>query len=303
MIYSTLHKLKVSHWVGKHFITTRSIFFKIVYGLIRRINLHIRVKKNGINTLIPIREGVGFLNLLSDYERWMDKLLPKLFHEDDVFIDIGANTGQTLLKVLTRYSSVEYFAVEPNEQCAVYLSELCRLNGFSNVKIWNYAFSDVEGETELLLRYDDDILGTTTPSFRKFTKYAFTKKVNMLRGDSIILSSDIERISLIKIDVEGGESKVVGGLLDTLQRFEPYVLCEILPLVSRDSAVAAFRKNSAKELLQMIKSLRYQIFNLSNMKLIESTDDLSSSLESSNYLFVPENKMEMITGIFSNDRS
>jgi hypothetical protein len=52
--------------------------------------------------------------------------------------------------------------------------------------------------------------------------------VKVKRLDTLICEYGIERVDLIKIDVEGHEPAVLEGLGDYLRRFSPTILIEIL---------------------------------------------------------------------------
>lgn len=296
MIYSALHKLRISHYFGKKLLTEKFILFRLFYAIFRKIDLSRRIQINGKTFIIFLKKGIGISNFFKDYELWMDQWLPKLINNSghDVFIDIGANTGQTLLKVQSHFPNIPYYAIEPNKHCVDYLHDLCEVNQFSHVRILNYALADRQGETELLMRYPDDLLATTSPSFRKYTRYSSKMKVPMISGDSLIDEEKLKNISVIKIDVEGGEAKVIDGLRQSIQRFQPYIICEVLPLNSKDKSVSNYRRSSARHLMETLESLDYAIFNIHHAEQIFHIDELSSSLESSNYLFLPKNKIKAI---------
>jgi FkbM family methyltransferase len=294
-MYNTLHKFKISHVIDRNIITEKFLPFKLFYKLFKKLNCSRKVNRNGASFTILIKRGMGIMNFISNYETWLDEILPMLIEKEDaVFFDIGANTGQTMIKVLPHFPKVRYYAFEPNGSCVDYLQSLCALNHFSTVKIFDYALSDTEGEVELLMRYQDDMLATTSPKFRKFTKYATKKKVRMTTGDALVSKESLAEISIIKIDVEGGEAKVIEGLLKTIKSFQPLILCEILPIISEDKGVTEYRKFSASQMLSRMYDLNYSILNIATGNLIKGIKDLSSSLESCNYLFVPKSKNELI---------
>lgn len=268
--------------------------FRLIYGLFKKLNWSKKVRRNGIPYTILIKNGMGVMNFAADYELWLDTILPKLIdNESGVFLDIGANTGQTMLKVLPRFPDVSYFAFEPNENCVSYLQALCEVNNFKNVKILEYALSDSDGEAELLTRYQDDILATTTHTFRKFTKYSIKKKVRMTTGDALVKAENLTKISVIKIDIEGGEARAIDGLLDTIKTFQPYIICEIAPLPTEDQGVTAFRTMSANQILSRLTELNYIAINIVTRKRINQVEDLSTSLESCNYLFLPNTEAHL----------
>ncbi len=295
-MYNRLHKFKISHILSRNFLTDSFLPFRLSYKLFKKLNWSKKVHRNGASFTILIKDGMGVMNFISKYETWLDDILPKLIEkEDGVFFDIGANTGQTMIKVLPRFPSIHYLAVEPNEHCVNYLKALCEANQFNSVKIFECALSNFLGEAELLSRYQDDILATTSHSFRKFTKYSTRKTVPQTTGDALIAKENIKEISVIKIDVEGGEANVIDGLVYTIKTFQPYIICEITPMVSKDSGVATFRTNSANQLINSLHRLNYIIVNIVTGMRISGIEDLSTTLESCNYVCVPENKAHLVS--------
>lgn len=289
-MYNTLHKLKLSHSIGRNFLTIDFLPFKLFYQLLTKVNISFKKNINGVTYKIPIYKGMGFGNLIPNYETWFDKTLQKIVpkHKEIVFIDIGANTGQTILKILPYFPKVNLYAVEPNPHCISYIQHLCSLNNFKKITILKTAFSNKKGVTKLQLRYNDDILGTTTSSFRKYTKYAFSVEVPLITGDAALTKH--KNIDFIKIDVEGGESKVIEGLTETLKKFSPTIICEVLPVFVKDVEVKKFRIQSATLLFSILDKLNYTIFNIQLKQIVYNVTNLSNSLESCNYLFIPENR-------------
>lgn len=287
---------KISHMIGRNILSESFLPFRLIYKLVRKVNFTWNVNRNGSRFKILIKDGMGVMNFVSDYEPWLDKVLPTLLDKKDaVFLDIGANTGQTMIKVLPRFPEVRYFGVEPNEYCVKYLEALSKANDFKSVKIFPYAMSDSDGQIELLTRYHDDILATTTPSFRKFTKYAIKKRVRTIKGDDLIEQENITELSLIKMDIEGGESRAIQGLLNTIKKFQPYIICEIAPLLTEDKGVTVFRTHSVNNILANLLDLNYSVMNIVTGNLINQVEDLSDSLDSCNYLFMPDSKLALLT--------
>lgn len=295
MLYSFLHKFKFLHYLSKKKLTEKSLTFQVFFFFFKKVRWSKKVSKKGAKYKIQLKNGVGIMNFISDYETWLDDLLPKLLNSSEgIFIDIGANTGQTLLKVVPFFPEVKYYAIEPNYNCVEYLHSLCKINSFQSVTILNYALSNKEGETELLVRYKDDLLGTTTPSFRKFTRYAVKIKVPLKIGDNLFAQIKLNGNCILKIDVEGGESNVLEGFVNTIKLYNPYIICEILSLISKSEEVRKFRESKAKKIISIMLDLDYKIINIIDKKNIKNIYDLSTTLESCNYLFFPQIKENLI---------
>lgn len=288
MLYSLLHRIKLSHWLGKRILTDRFIPFRLFYRLLALFRFDVSVRRNGKKMKIPIRNGVGYMNLLPDYEKWLDLQLKRLIQENEpTILDIGANVGQTLLKAKSLFPACSYHAVEPNPCCIDYLEHLCQTNQFVGVYLHALALSNEAGNVPLQIRFKDDILATTTPTFRIYTRYDRTIQVPTTTGDELIQGQNIARIDLIKIDVEGGENKVLAGLRKSIGRFRPLILCEILPLHSKSEEVTSFRTKGARQIFTLCKEFNYEIINLASSRKVDKTSQLSSSLEESNYLLIP----------------
>ena len=91
---------------------------------------------------IPVIQKVGFSNLFMS-EPWMIDILKIVLPIDGKnFIDVGANIGQTLLKLRSVSSKINYIGFEPNPICVNYISKLIEENNFSNTQIIPSGISD-----------------------------------------------------------------------------------------------------------------------------------------------------------------
>lgn len=292
-MYQFLHQFKLSHQISKRILSTNFPPFRLCYRLFKRLKWKKTKVINGNVFHIHLENGIGLVNFISDYEPWLDKLFAALITEDSGYVvDVGANVGQTLLKVMGQHRSAPYLAIEPNAQCVQYLEKLCQDNQLNQVKVIPTALSNHTGSTELLVRFDDDLLATTSPDFRKFTNYSSSVSVPVVKGDDLIQELGISNISLIKVDVEGGECLVLAGLCETIKKDQPIVLCEILPLISKSEEVERFRKESAQQLINTVHQLDYILLNIQTKELVSNIEALSSSLESANYLLVHQSRKE-----------
>jgi hypothetical protein len=115
----------------------RSIFISLLRKNLRIINITFPKRIGNQTFYIPLLGGAGLSNLKS-HEVWMDDLLEKLLlSENDVcsFFDIGANIGQTLLKVRAISKKVHYIGFEPNPGCVHYLNHLVANNSHYHEKM------------------------------------------------------------------------------------------------------------------------------------------------------------------------
>ena len=98
--------------------------------LLEKINLTYNITLNKKRIKIPIVSGIGYSTIWTT-ELWMiDILKILLFLKDGVFIDIGANIGQTLIKLKCVNPDTQYFGFEPNPSCVFYMRELIKKGTF-----------------------------------------------------------------------------------------------------------------------------------------------------------------------------
>src|SRR5664279_5512891 len=100
-----------------------------------RFNLpfSLKAKRRGVKMKIPLgASGVG-LNDVRHHLTWSGSWKASVFERlvqkrQPVFVDIGANTGQTLLEIFSTHPDATYVGFEPIPSCAAYLSSLIQAN-------------------------------------------------------------------------------------------------------------------------------------------------------------------------------
>ncbi|MFC6826858.1 FkbM family methyltransferase [Halopelagius fulvigenes] len=175
---------------------------------------------------IPTRNEFSDLDTLEE-RPVLEALLGEL-RPDDVFYDVGANVG---LYSCLAADAVEppVFAFEPHPENADRLAQNVAHNG-ANVSQYRYALAAEEGTAELALALDKvgsaghSLVGT--PGKSGYGRVEVRKR----RGDELVESEGLPEPTVVKIDVEGAEHKVLDGLAETLSRPScRLVYCEVHP--------------------------------------------------------------------------
>jgi len=178
--------------------------------------------------IIPILGGVGSINL--HYRRdWMFFILSRLISmKSGSFLDVGANLGQTLITFKDTNNHGTYFGFEPNPLCVSYLSELVKANNFLNCFVIPVGLSNTNQLAKLY--YPDDVRspGASISEHIRSSVNNHSSIVATFKLDEVVNHLNIEDIHIIKIDVEGLESEVLEGMSETLQKFRPFIICEVL---------------------------------------------------------------------------
>lgn len=166
------------------------------------------------------------------------------------FIDIGSNVGFFTLAVASHFPRAKVWAFEPNPDVASILERSLEMNGFSDrVRVHRLAISDVEGTVDFIV---DDAnsghcrLGQPSHATRTFG-------VRSIIWDQWVKSTDADVVpTVIKIDIEGAETKAIRGMRNFLIQHRPHLILEAF-----DNQLQEFG-SSQVELIRLTEELGYR---------------------------------------------
>jgi FkbM family methyltransferase len=147
---------------------------------------------------------------------------------DDVFFDIGANTGLYTLFAAKRRSAARVVSFEPYPPNVRLLKRDAERNELLNVDVRSEALSDSAGTVEFDQPEQEDAgYGSGSIEIDSGDSDS-TVKVPAKNGDELIANDEVPTPNLIKIDVEGAEPLVIEGLESALSNPDcRLVYCEI----------------------------------------------------------------------------
>jgi FkbM family methyltransferase len=141
------------------------------------------------------------------------------------YCDVGANIGQHAL-FMSQYAATVH-AFEPFDAVSERLLAQVKLNNIENIHLHRFGLSDV---TEKLPFYAPTGSNQGIGSFDKDTLSKGNVETGALalhNGDEFFANYPIQSVDLMKIDVEGFESKALAGLATTLAKNRPIAVCEV----------------------------------------------------------------------------
>ena len=150
--------------------------------------------------------------------------------DDAVCLDVGANIGLYSLALASVASRGKVYAFEPSPATFDYLRRNVEDNGLANVESFKLAVGDqAEGTVHF-----HDIPFFSAGSFAAEDGSFLTSEVlgsNYFEApattlDAFVAENGIDRVDLIKIDVEGAELSVLEGATETLSSMQPKVALE-----------------------------------------------------------------------------
>ena len=154
-------------------------------------------------------------------------LVKELLNPNSVFFDIGANIGQYLYMAEMATSVDNIYGFEPNKDLSRRLKVL-----FPKLHIENIALSNSNGNASFKIPLKKKIeihtRGTLNTSFiddNEDDSKVISVKTKTL--DSFFEEKKINRIDLIKVDVEGYERYIIEGAKRTLNTYSPKIIVEI----------------------------------------------------------------------------
>ena len=183
-------------------------------GLAPYLNLRLPAEICGTRMRIPILDGMGRDNLDPAREWWLDRHYRAILAASPqaVVLDVGANVGQTLLRIKALSPNQAYVGFEPNPFCCFYLNQLISANDFSNCRIVPVGLGEEPEIVPLYKSSSTDPAASTVKNFRPSEHYTAEVPVAVFDGDRALKALGISSVCLIKVDVEGGELEALRGL-------------------------------------------------------------------------------------------
>jgi FkbM family methyltransferase len=190
------------------------------------------------------------------YEPEVTALLCRLLPGKRCVFDVGANIGfHTLLMGALLEGRGTVYAFEPLlEACALLVRNLVH-NGMSAVRAELAALSNCDGAMSLFLPANQ--VYTNASLIAGFTHQDIQLPIMSQRFDTYCRSNGIERVDLIKIDVEGAEQRVLEGMGGLLNCWRPDIILEVLAPYAAD--LDAFFRGSAYRMFQIRMDALYEV--------------------------------------------
>jgi FkbM family methyltransferase len=177
-----------------------------------------------------------------------------------VFIDVGANMGYgSLLASKAVGKEGRVFALEPSSRDFARLSENIALNSLQQVIFpRRLAISERNGTAQLLISSEErsalNTLGVEISC--KGVEKISTEEVGTSTLDAFVEKEEIERIDVIKLDVEGSEVGALLGARGTLKKYRPALIlgvnCSALKSCNTDRG----------ELQRVINEVGYRVYQI-----------------------------------------
>lgn len=175
---------------------------------------------------LDLSDWIQRLYYLRETEDQKLALMRSLLPPDGVFVDIGANVGLFTVAMASRLENGRVWAYEPVPENVRKLQNNVRINGFTNVRVRPVAVGDRVDSVQL--RVPPDHSPGSTSSIAEIAGRPNWVPVGP-PVEQVTLDTDfkLDRLELIKIDVQGQEYAVLDGASEVIRRFRPRIIVEM----------------------------------------------------------------------------
>lgn len=166
--------------------------------------------------LVWVEHEVGGVRV--DTHEWPQReLLVRLLPPGGVFLDVGAHVGLYTLALAGKASRV--IAVEPNPAAAAQLRANLALNDVTNVDVLEVAAWDGAAPLDL---------SNPQPPTGEMSGWMRTLPVEngQIWGQRLDMALDLDRLDLVKVDVEGADLHALRGMSGLLHEHRPVLFVE-----------------------------------------------------------------------------
>ena len=219
-------------------------------------------RRRGVGTVwvpIPGAEEIALESYYAAFESYYKTCEPqtkqwmaKCIQPDFVCLDAGANVGYFTILMARMANRGIVYSFEPTETIEMLRSNLSA-NGTDNVLVFPHALGRQTGDF-------------FEPIFRIWGRRAEWKKYSFVAIDDFVAESNVKRLDLLKIDVDGFDVEVLEGARKTLLQLKPRVVIELNHALST-------RQASVSDAFAIMKEAGYPSIRV---------------LDKENYLFLTE---------------
>ncbi len=199
---------------------------------------------------LNLSEPLTLRRLVGQYERTKMGLFRRCIKDGMVVVDVGANLGDfTLVAAKAVGPRGKVVAFEPDPQNFGWLTKSVDRNGFKNIEIRQEALSANEGTAPFFL---SDVSGWHTLKAGQIPLSGERAPITVQTRPLDTLALD--RLDVVKIDVEGAEYEVLSGAERHLTQFRPLLFVDL------HASMGA----NVDGVTRMLRGLSYKLYGIGN---------------------------------------
>ncbi len=224
---------------------------------------------NGRTFTIQGRDGDPYfdhLNVEGGANEFLFYTASRFVREGDVVFDVGANIGVTTCALSAAAGSGTVYSFEPGPETYALLTQTIATNGLSNVRAQQLALAATAGTLDFLANPVSGSASHLAPASRALGGSNLQVQVRTL--DEFAASNGLNRIDLIKIDVEGFELDVLQGAAAILATRQSKVFLEF-----NSYTLIAFGNQNPRAVLEFLTGTFPNVYRLIEGQLVAISSD------------------------------
>lgn len=252
---NNIKNYKKKYGFGKAF----RAFYHYGYLAIKKTQLNFSkeetIEVNGYKITVMPNDLLGTsseLRVFKSHEPVTTQLISRELEQGMTCLDIGGNIGYYALlesKIVGKTGKV--IAIEPSPENVRYLEKNLKLQNSSNIEVLNIAAGDKDGNLKFLIYEDAANSCMVIPEGQESKYPGKVIQVPVKRIDSLLQEIPLERLDLVRMDVEGYEFHIFEGMLNTIRKFKPIIQLEVHKNI--------MGKENSKKFLEGLKNEGYEV--------------------------------------------
>lgn len=182
--------------------------------------------------------------------------------QNGIHLDIGANYGFQTFGLFNRFSDnqIKYFLIEPNSDCHYCHNKTAEINPQFDITSCRIGLSSYIGDAHFQYCKENSGGGSVFNSLRHaktdintVNEDSYTIKCTTL--DSFLAKNRIDRVDLMKIDVEGSEYDLLAGATSSLQNGKVKAI-----YIEINSSALNDHNRFPSQIFELLEKYNYELF-------------------------------------------
>lgn len=221
-----------------------------------------------------------------DETEMVKRIIRQLPNNATIF-DVGANIGWYSVMLKKCFEDINVYSFEPAPENFVRLQNNFRLNNLNDAHLVNLGFYKKKGKLDFHFNPER----TDASSIKNILgQNVEVIQVDMDTMDSWVTNNNLEGLDFIKCDVEGAELFVYQGGIESIKKYKPIIMSEML---RKWSAKFDYHPN---DIIQLFKNIGYECYVIDGDNRLRRFDYVDEKTVETNYFFIhPEVHSKIIS--------
>lgn len=217
-----------------------------------------------------------FGNYEPDETDMVRRIIKRLPDNATVF-DVGANIGWYSLMLKKCFGNINVYSFEPAPENFARLQRNFHLNDLDDNHLVNAGFYKEKGKLDF--HFNPERTGASSIK-NILGQNIETIQVDMDTIDSWVINNNVESLDFIKCDVEGAELFVYQGGLESIKKYKPIIMSEML---RKWSAKFSYHPN---DIIRLLEGVGYQCYVIAGNGKLKKFGYVDEETIETNYFFL-----------------